>query len=168
MLIDKTKGRTAMLNSNINVQLVDNLIKKYNDYMTVGLQGEVTQIIEDVNEGYFLTEKNLQEWATDFDTIQKVVNDIIEKHEKESAKDILKAILLNMPEQYKLNNSATAKLIETGECDILDYEYNNIIVTVGILNNKVCMLPDVECYANNHVDYRLYCIGSIKEALKQV
>ena len=82
MLIDKTKGRTAMLNSNINVQLVDNLIKKYNDYMTVGLQGEVTQIIEDVNEGYFLTEKNLQEWATDFDTIQKVVNDIIEKHEK--------------------------------------------------------------------------------------
>ena len=168
MLIDKTKGRTAMTNTSINKQLVSHLIKKYNDYMTVGLKGEVTMLIEDVNEGYFYNKKNLQEWASDFDTTQKVVNDIIEKHEKESAKDILKAILLNMPKQYKLNNSATAELIETGECDILDYEYNNIIVSVGILDNKVCMLPDVECFANNYTDSHYYCIGSIKEALKQV
>lgn len=158
-----------MTNTSINKQLVSHLIKKYNDYMTVGLKGEVTMLIEDVNEGYFYNKKNLQEWASDFDTTQKVVNDIIEKHEKESAKDILKAILLNMPKQYKLNNSATVELIETGECDILDYEYNNNIrVLVGILDNKVCLLPDVECYANNYTDSHYYCIGSVKEALKQV
>lgn len=148
----------------------------YNKYLTTGLKGEIKRIVKDVQDGYFMTKADLQAWARDYDIISKAVNEIVEQHKEESGRNILKAILLNMPEQYKLNNRVTAEQIDSGECDVLDYEYNDIIITVGLWNSAhpqadvtdIHVMPDVECFANRYTDSNYLLIGSIRQALKQV
>ena len=148
----------------------------YGKYSTEGLKSEIKRIVEDVQDGYFMTKADLQAWARDYDIISKAVNEIVEQHKEESGRNILKAILLNMPEQYKLNNRATAEQIDNGECDVLDYEYNDIIITVGLWNSAhpqadvtdIHIMPDVECFAKHYADSNYLLIGSIRQALKQV
>lgn len=173
MLIDKTKGRTAMTNT---VAPKEDFQEFYNKYLTTGLKSEIKRIVEDVQDGYFMTKADLQAWSRDYDIISKAVNEIVEQHKEESGRNILKAILLNMPEQYKLNNRATVEQVDNGECDVLDYEYNDIIITVGLWNSAhpqadvtdIHVMPDVECFAKHHADSNYLLIGSIRQALKQV